>query len=83
MCKLVSQVHDIIVKTNPYEDIGMDTELIKSGIMSSLEVFAIISQLEESFDIFIDEEYVTLENFSTVEAIANVVKKCKGDFNAI
>lgn len=54
------------------ENIQADTELIESGIISSVELFELVSQIEETFGIQIDVELIDYENFTTPEKIAEV-----------
>lgn len=49
--------------------------LFDSGILDSFQVIDIVSELEDSFDIEINVEYVTEENFKTKETIIELMKK--------
>lgn len=50
--------------------LGDDQDLLLSGLVDSLGVVRMISFLEQSLEITIPPEDVTLENFQSVEKIA-------------
>lgn len=53
-----------------------DTEsLIDSGMIDSLGVMKLITYLEETFDINIDADDITPENFETIQEISLMVQK--------
>lgn len=61
------------------ESIVDGTNLIENNIIDSFEVVNVVMELEDAFDIKIDAEDVVSENFETVDAITNLVKKyCQG-----
>ncbi len=55
----------LLRELKPYEKIKEDTELIKSGILDSLAIFSLVTELEDEFKIEIDEDEITAANFST------------------
>lgn len=66
------------------EDIkdGVDYEkeerLISDGILDSIDLVAIMSDLEEEFDISITYDMLTEENFNSARAIWNMISSLKG-----
>ena len=60
---------------NPYEEIDEDTELINSGVLSSLEIFVFINDAEQKFNIVINEEDLSLDSFSTITTIRELLEK--------
>ena len=62
-------------EVQPYEDILESTELIKSGLLSSLEIFSLITEIEFTFDITLKDEDVILENFASAGAIEKMLSK--------
>lgn len=72
----MEDVLSIVRQICPHVNIGPDTELVESGILTSLDFFELVSELEMRFDIQIDEELIDAENFVTVDAIVkNVLKR--------
>ena len=51
-----------------------DTKLIDENILDSLGIFLLMSFMEERFDIQIEPDEVTLENFETVRALSRLVQ---------
>lgn len=49
--------------------------LFDAGLLDSFQVMELVETLEEAFDIEIDAEYVIAENFSTPQAIIDMMKK--------
>lgn len=70
--RIIEMLHEI----NPFEDIDENTQLIKEGIMDSLTLVLFIEQLEEEFDIQVQETFLKPENFENVDKIVELVKKC-------
>lgn len=52
--------------------------MMGDGLVDSFELIDIVSQLEEDFDIEIDGEYVTVENFANKDTIIVLMKKLLG-----
>lgn len=69
----VDYVLNVIRKVCPYSHIEAETELIDSEILTSIDLFDLIAELEAGLDIRIPEELIVAENFSTAETIANTV----------
>lgn len=66
----IETVLRMVKELKPYESIELDTELIKSKILDSMGIFNLVSMLEEEFDIIIDENEMSVQNFSTVNKIS-------------
>lgn len=56
-----------------------DVDLLASGIIDSYEMVNLVVELEETFDIEIDPEYVVPENFHNVEAIVKMIESIVGE----
>ena len=52
--------------------------MVSDGILDSFDIISLVMGLEDAFDIEIDPEDVTSENFESVDAITALVEKCKG-----
>ena len=73
------EIIGFIQEINEYEDFEDDTDLFENGILDSLSLVLLITNIEERLGVFIPEEVVTLENFATVEKIVGMVKTLKGE----
>ncbi len=67
---ILNMIHEI----NEYEDFDEETDLFDNDILDSLTLVMLIGQIEEKFGIFIPEEVVSVKNFSTVNAMVNVIE---------
>lgn len=50
-------------------------DMYGEGVITSVEVLDIVSNIEDEFDIEIDAKYVVSENFANKEAIIELVRK--------
>jgi acyl carrier protein len=55
-----------------------DYELIDNEVIDSLGIFEIVSFVESSYGIEIDDEELAPENFETIGAIARLVERKRG-----
>jgi len=66
------------------EDINEDiisyegNDMYGEGVITSVEVLDIVSDIEDEFDIEIDAKFVVAENFANKEAIIALVKQIIG-----
>lgn len=58
------------------EDAGValkaDTDVLRQGIIDSLGVFQVVSFLEEKWGIRIDDAEITVDNFQSINAMAEL-----------
>lgn len=55
-----------------------DVQLLESGIIDSLGVLDVVAFLERTFNIRIDDDDLTPENFGNVKCISSFVEKKSG-----
>ena len=55
------------------------TDIIDGGYLDSLELMSLISALMEKYEIEIGIDWITPENFNSIDAIANMVMKLKSN----
>ena len=76
--KSKEKVKEILIQLKKGIEKNLESEgLVSDGILDSFDIISLITELEETFDIEIDPEDVTSENFESVNAIAALVEKCK------
>ena len=71
--EIIALLHEL----KPYEKIDGETELIASKIVDSLAIIQLTALLEDRFDVTIADDELTRENFATVAAIENLIKRSK------
>lgn len=74
----MDKIFEILNEIRPEFDFRASKDFIGDGMLDSLDIVALISELEECFNIQIDALDILPENFNSVEAIAGVIKKNGG-----
>ncbi|WP_294497495.1 acyl carrier protein [uncultured Gemmiger sp.] len=69
------EILKILAEVKPGLAPAPDTELIKSGLLDSVEVMQLVMALGEEFDIEITPTDLREENFHTVAAICALVNR--------
>ncbi len=59
-------------------ELSVDQPLLESGIMTSFGIVELVSYMERTFGVTIDDYDVVPENFQTVRAIASLVESKRG-----
>jgi len=78
----VEEIRKIIqndILNEPGIEIEADQDLLLSEILDSLRVTLLIQRLENACDVSIPPEDVTLENFSTLESIADYLGRLRNE----
>lgn len=71
----MNELLEALKRVNPKIDYENETGLISNKVIDSIDLTSILSELEDTFDIEIDMEYLTPENFDTVEAMWKMVQE--------
>lgn len=64
---------DNLAASKGVSSITDDDSLTTSGIVDSLGIFQVVAFLQETFDVPIDDDDITVENFSTITTISQFV----------
>lgn len=54
-------------------DFGSVTDIISSGILTSLNIFTLVRELNDAFDVQIGADKLLPENFESVDAIEKLI----------
>jgi acyl carrier protein len=75
--KYASKIKSVIqlVINNLELEISDNTLLVETGILDSLTIISLINSLEDEFNIEIDEEELTLENFKSILSIDAMIER--------
>lgn len=68
----------ILEETCPGVDFEIETALIDDGILGSLDIVTIVSEIMEVFDVEISVDDLMPENFNSVEAIMALIEARRG-----
>ena len=71
------QIIEILSEICPGIDFETETALIDDGIIDSLDLVAVISELMEEFDVQLGVNDLTPENFNSVDAIVELIENAQ------
>lgn len=74
----MDKIYEILEELHPEYDFKLNNGVIEEGILDSFDLISLVTMIEEEFDLLIDALDIIPENFSSVEAIANVTRKNGG-----
>lgn len=58
-------------------DLNEETLLVENEIIDSLGIFLLLGFIKERFGVEVDPEDVTLDNFATINAVAELVETAR------
>ncbi len=69
------QIIRILTELRPEFDFNQNINFIEEGMLDSFDIVNLVSELDSTFGISIDGVDIVPENFSSVEAIKNLLLK--------
>lgn len=73
----MEELLSILKEFRPDIDFEKQTNLIADGLLDSLDIVNIISEMDSAFDIEIPVEEVTPENFASVQTMWALIQRVK------
>ena len=70
---------DILEDLRPGEDYRGRTDLVDARILDSLTILALVSELEETFDIAIPAVEIVPENFNSLAGMQAMVERLRAE----
>lgn len=70
-----NKIFELIIKVTDNSDLDENARLLDEGWLDSLSTIILIQEIEESFQIEINSDYLNHENFNTLSNITNLVQK--------
>ena len=68
------QIIEILSEICPGIDFETETALIDDGLIDSLDIVAVVTELMEAFDVELGVDDLTPENFNSVEPIEELIE---------
>lgn len=68
------QIIEILSEICPGIDFETETALIDDGLIDSLDIVAVVTELMEAFDVELGVDDLTPENFNSVGAIEELIE---------
>lgn len=75
----MDKIYEVLQSIRPEFDFKASRNFVEDGYLDSFDIVTLITELEERFEIMIDALDILPENFSSVQAIAEIVKKNGGN----
>ena len=73
------KIKEILMDICPEVDFEKETKLISDGILASFDIVSIVAELGDEFDITIGPKDLIAENFNSLDAITDLVKRLAGE----
>ena len=71
------QIIEILTEICPGIDFENETALIDDGLIDSLDIVAVVTELMEAFDVELGVDDLTPENFNSVDAICQLIERAQ------
>ena len=72
------QIIEILTEICPGVDFEQETSLIDDGLIDSLDIVAVVTDLMDTFDVQLGVDDLTPENFNSVDAICQIIERAQG-----
>ena len=72
------QIIEILTEICPGVDFEPETSLIDDGLIDSLDIVAVVTDLMDTFDVQLGVDDLTPENFNSVDAICQLIERAQG-----
>ncbi len=73
----MEELMEILEQVLPNVDFTAEKDLVDSGLLDSVTMVRIISELEERFDISVSMEYIQPKYFQSAETIWNMIEELR------
>lgn len=74
----MEKIYEILAELRPEFDFKTSEDFIEDGLLDSFDIVSLVTELEKVFDVLIDALDIVPENFDSVNAIADLIKKSGG-----
>ncbi len=71
------QIIEILTEICPGVDFEQETSLIDDGLIDSLDIVAVVTDLMDTFDVQLGVDDLTPENFNSVDAICQLIERAQ------
>ena len=74
----MTEIADMLKEIRPEFDFRGSSDFIEDGLLDSFDIISLTSMLEEKYSITVDGMDIVPENFCSVEAIKELIRKSGG-----
>ena len=71
----MEQLLEILKQLHPDVDFALEEDLIGDGVLDSLDIVTLITEINDAFDISIPAEEIIPDNFNSAAAIWALIEK--------
>ena len=71
----MEELLEILAEVKPGVDFESEDALVDDGILDSLDIISIISEVSEEYDVKISPEAITPENFNSAESMWALIEE--------
>lgn len=75
----MEELLEILSEIKPGVDFEKETSLVDDGVLDSLDIISIISEVSEEYDVKIPPEDIVPENFNSAKAMYALIKELEED----
>ena len=72
------KILEILTELCPGVDFEHETALIDDGLVDSLDIVSIVTELMDAFDVEINVDDLQPENFNSVDAMVDLIERARG-----
>ena len=73
-----AKIIEILTEICPGIDFEHETALIDDGLVDSLDIVSIVTELMDAFDVEINVDDLQPENFNSVDAMVDLIERARG-----
>lgn len=77
--EIINFLKEIITDIQDEQEVKEDTLLLDEGIIDSVSILYLISEIEDRYEIHVSLEDVNEKNFASIDAISTYVCKLKSE----
>lgn len=78
MIEIIEKLTKILEDICPGRDILGKDDLVDSGVLDSLDIVTLVTEINDCFGVSVSAEDMIPENFNSIEAMAALVAKLDG-----
>lgn len=75
----MERLQQILEEIRPDIDFELEDRLIDDGILDSIDIIAIVTTVNDAYDVDINVQYLLPENFNSMEAIYQLICKLQDE----
>lgn len=71
----MEELKELLEGIRPDIDFDKEKKLIDDGMLDSIDIIGMITEINDTFDVDINVQYLLPENFNSIEAIYALIQK--------